>query len=122
VPENYSVESLDCVAAASNLTGKETYLAVVNSSGLADLATGATRPLCCIIQGAAQGRAVSLCHGPGIVRVIAGGNINPGDKVTANGSGQAVVATATGSHYFGWARNGASAGQVFDCRAQPAVL
>lgn len=122
MPENYSVESLDTLAAASNLTGKETYLAAVNSSGLVDLATGATRPLCCIMQGAAQGRAVSLCHGPGIVRVIAGGNITPGDKVTSNGSGQAVTTTTTGNHYFGWARNGAAAGQVFDCRAEPGVL
>lgn len=121
MPENYGVEDLDTLAAASNLTGKETFLGTINSSGLADLAAGATRPLFVIVQGAPQGRAVSCLHG-GVGRVVAGNTVAIGDKITSNGSGQGIATTTTGNFIVGWARSGAASGQVFDCRVEPGVL
>jgi hypothetical protein len=119
--ENPGTEDLDTVAAAANLTGKETYLGALNSSGLAQIATGATQTLFVIYQGAAQGRSITRQIG-GIARVIYGGAVNPGDAITANGSGQGVATTTTGNRIVGFARDGGAAGVVGSVQVAPGIL
>lgn len=111
---------LDTVSAGANLTGKETFLGTI-SGGLAVLASAATAPLFVIYEGAAQGRNISRQLG-GIARVTCGGPITAGDKVTSNGSGQAITTTTTGNYVVGEAREAGVSGQVISIVVRPYVI
>jgi hypothetical protein len=79
---------------AADLSAKQFYLGVVNSSGLLALASAAGQEVDGVIydNGGTSGRVTSLAVG-GTVQVILGDTVTAGDKLTTNASGKAVLAT-----------------------------
>lgn len=84
-----------------------------SGSNTGGLATAVTQALVGVAQNdpAAAGEAVTVCP-LGKSRVYAGGTIAVGDRLTTNASGRAVACTS-GSVYFGYALEGAAAGDLF---------
>lgn len=80
--------------ASADLSAKQFYLAVLNSSKQIAVA-GANVGCLGVIQdgGAAAGRRAVVRYG-GISKVVCGGNFNAGDKLASDANGKAVKATA----------------------------
>ena len=100
-------QGFDARVSAVDLTGKEYYLAVIDSSGEYDLA-GLGEPAVGTIQ---EGKAIGLSSTValrGIVKCVAGTAIAAGDKVASDAAGKAKV-VASGQHTIGVAFSAAAA-------------
>lgn len=57
---------------------------------------------------------VAMPHGGGTAKVIAGGSISAGQRLTTNNAGKAVATTTAGDYSFGIALEDADANDVFE--------
>lgn len=120
--ENYPTWALRPGDAAADLTGKERYIAVYNTSGKWALAgANAAQQLKGVIhEGALINRGVSICIA-GKVKVIAGGTVASGSlSVTTDAAGKVVTAT-TGQNAIGTSYSAASANVIFEIELNPHV-
>ncbi len=103
-------QNLDARISAADLTGKEYYLAVVDSSGEYDLAGLGENAVGTIQEGKAAGLSSTVALG-GVVKCVAGTAIAAGDKVASDAAGKAKV-VATTEHVVGVAMTAAGADLV----------
>lgn len=118
-PELYWAEALVSLDAAADHTGKEGYLAVINSSGQAALAGANVFVAGVIKHGVAAGRADTIQY-LGIAGVYTAATIAAGLSVTSNASGQAVVAT-TGQQAFGKLLEAGASAKITACLLVPHI-
>lgn len=91
---------------AGDLAGKQNYVVYINAKGIVTIASAATHALMGTVvnkpqTGAGANIEVQMPHGGGTGKVIAGGSISIGDKLTADSAGKAVATTTTGNIVFG---------------------
>lgn len=105
-------EALQCQSYPANadLSTKQYYFVVVNSSGNAAVA-GAGNAMG-VLQNApaAAGRAANVAIG-GRTKVVCGGTINPGDRVTSDSSGK-CVAVGSGEIELGFCVEAGTSGVI----------
>lgn len=104
---------------AASLLDKQNYVVYVNAKGIVTIASAATqKPLGTIVNkpqaGANANIEVQLPTGGATGKVIAGGSIAIGDKLTADSAGKAVATTSAGNFVFGVALEPADSGDVFE--------
>ena len=105
--------------AAADLSAQQFKAVTVNSSGQAAVAN-ATALVTGILQNkpTAAGQAATVCYA-GVSKVVAGGSITAGARVTADANGNAIAATTAGDAVFGVALTGAASGDVFPVLINP---
>lgn len=104
--------------AAADLSAAQYKIVQVNSSGQAALAN-ATSMTVGVLQNkpSAAGRVATVAiHG--VSKVVAGGAITAGARVTSDANGNAVAATTAGDAVIGVALTGAASGDVFPIALQ----
>lgn len=84
------------------------------NSGQIALATAATDPIVGVLQNKPKAGATGLYRMSGTTKVKAGGTVTVGDRVTTNGSGQAITTTTAGNSLLGIALESAVSGDVFE--------
>jgi hypothetical protein len=105
-------------AAGSDLTGKLHYICKLDSSANVVLAAAASDHLLGVIREEnTSGNPVTVQFG-GIAKVIAGGTVTCGIRVTADSGGKAVNAT-TGNCVLGVALEAALANEIFSVALLP---
>lgn len=120
--ELFDPVNLRSMDAAADLTGKERYIAVQNTSNKWALAgaNAAAQLKGVIHEGAIANRPVSVCI-RGLVKVIAGGTVaSAGLSVTTDAAGKVVTAT-TGQNAIGTSYSAASSNVVFEIELNPHV-
>lgn len=113
-----SVQSVSLPAAA-DLSAAQFKLLTVNSSGNAALA-GATSLVVGVLQNKpdAAGKAATVAYA-GVSKVVAGGSITAGARVTADANGAAVAAASAGDAVLGVALATASSGDLIPVLINP---
>ncbi len=110
-------KDLDARVSAVDLTGKEYFLAIIDSSGEYDLAGLGENAVGTIQEGKAAGLSSTVALG-GVVKCVAGTAIAAGDKVASDAAGKAKV-VATTEHVVGVAMTAAAADLgVFELRLE----
>ena len=104
---------------AASLVNKQFYVVYVSAKGVVTIASAATHTLMGVITnapqaGVGQNVAVALPFGDRTFKVIAGGSISIGDKLTADSNGKAVATTTQNNYVFGVAVEPADAGDIFE--------
>ena len=104
---------------AATLLNKQFYLVYISAKGVVTIASAATHKVIGAItnapqSGAGQNVAVALPFGDRTFKVIAGGSISIGDKLTADSAGKAVATTSNGNYVFGVALQDADSGDIFE--------
>lgn len=104
---------------AASLVDKQFYVVYVSAKGVVTIASAATHKVMGVITnapqaGAGQNVAVALPFGDRTFKVIAGGSISIGDKLTADSAGKAIATTSAGNYVFGVAVEPADAGDIFE--------
>jgi Uncharacterized conserved protein (DUF2190) len=108
VPEGF----LFAPAAGANLTGKLYYLAKMSADFAVVLAAAGTDQVVGVIKEEnTSGNPVTVQYG-GISKVLAGGTISAGNRLTSDGSGKAVATTTAGDKVFGVALMAADSGDI----------
>ena len=100
-------EKLDARVSAVDLTAKEYFLAVIDSSGEYDLAGIGEDAVGTIQEGKAAGLSSTVAQG-GVVKCVAGVAIAAGDKIASDAVGKAKVVAST-QHVVGIAMSAAAA-------------
>lgn len=111
--------------AGADLHASGYYIAKLDSSGNAVLASASTDEIVGVIDQTQQAGPVpqstsggevtiAIVNGTGTGKVIAGGSITKDGYLTTNSSGQAVTTTTTGDRVFGRARYAANSGDIFE--------
>lgn len=105
-------EVLQCISVPANadLSTKQYYFMVVNSSGNAATAGAGTAMGVLQNAPAAAGRAATLAIG-GRTKVVLGGTVAIGDRVTSDSSGKCVAVTS-GEIELGFAVEGGASGVI----------
>jgi hypothetical protein len=105
--------------AAADLSAAQFKLLTVNSSGNAALA-GATSLVVGVLQNKpdAAGKAATVAYA-GVSKVVAGGSITAGARVTADANGAAVAAASAGDAVLGVALATASSGDLIPVLINP---
>jgi len=113
-----SVQSVSLPAAA-DLSAAQFKLVTVNSSGNAAVA-GATSLVVGVLQNKpdAAGKAATVAYA-GVSKVVAGGSITAGARVTADANGAAVAAASAGDAVLGVALAGAASGDLIPVLINP---
>lgn len=104
---------------AASLVDKQFYIVYVNAKGIVTIGSAATqKPLGVIVNkpqaGIGRNIEVMLPMGGGTGKVIAGGSISIGDKLTTDSAGKAVATTTAGNFVFGIAIEPADSGDIFE--------
>lgn len=104
---------------AASLSGKQNYIVYVSAKGVVTIASAATHKVMGTIvnkpqAGAGQNIEVQMPHGGGTGKVIAGGTIAIGDKLTADSAGKAVATTTQNNYVFGVALQEGDADDVIE--------
>lgn len=102
--------------ASADLSSNQYYV-VVESSGEVALASAATDNILGVLQNApvaGDNAEVLGRHANETGKVIAGGTIAVGDKLTTNGDGKAVTTTTANDQVFGIARKAAVANDIVE--------
>lgn len=104
---------------AASLVGKKNYIVYISAKGIVTIASAATHPVMGVITespqtGVGQNISVALPFGERTNKVIAGGSISIGDKLTADSAGKAIATTTQNNYVFGVALEPADAGDVFE--------
>jgi hypothetical protein len=98
--------------AAADLTGKLFYLAKIDGSGNGALASAATDSVVgVIVEEAVQDKPITV-QVMGIAKVVAGGTITAGNRLTSDGNGKAIATSSAGNRTFGIAMASAVAGDI----------
>lgn len=106
------------VSSGTDLTNQNYRLVKLDSNAKPVLATADTDEVVGVIYASDYGdKAVALCAVPGaIVKLVLGGTVNAGDKLTAGAGGAAVAWTAPGAgstnHYCAVALEGGASGET----------
>jgi hypothetical protein len=105
--------------ASGDLSGNQYYGVKLDSNGRLAL-SGEGDKTVGVLQDkpAALGRAGCVAIG-GTSKALAGGTINPGDRVSTNSTGRFVTVGSGDDWSFGIARAGAAIGEVFPMLIQP---
>jgi hypothetical protein len=110
-------QDLDARVSAVDLTGKEYFLAIIDSSGEYDLAGLGENAVGTIQEGKALGLSSTVAL-DGVVKCVAGTAIVAGEKIASDAVGKAKV-VATTEHIVGVAMTAASADLVvFELRLE----
>ena len=104
---------------AASLSGKKNYIVYVSAKGVVTIASAATHKVMGVVTnspqaGVGQNVSVALPFGNETFKVIAGGSISIGDKLTADSAGKAIATTSAGNYVFGVALQDADAGDIFE--------
>lgn len=104
---------------AGDLSGKQNCIVYVSAKGVVTIGSAATqKPLGTIVNkpqaGVGANIEVMLPQGGGTGKVIAGGSISIGDKLTTDSAAKAVATTTPGNFVFGIAIEPADANDVFE--------
>lgn len=83
------------------------------------LAIAATDPVVGILQNKPAIGAQALVQWLGSSKVVAGGTITRGDRVTSNSSGQAITTTSAGNSVVGIALSSAASGDIVEILLTP---
>lgn len=98
--------------AGANLTGKLMLFAKMSADNTVVVAAAATDSIVGVIREEnVQGKPVTVQFG-GIAKVIAGGTIVAGNRITADSNGKAVATAVAGNLVAGIAMHGADANDV----------
>jgi uncharacterized protein YcfJ len=100
----------------ADLSEKQFYIVKETSAHKAVLAGAADVAIVGVLNNAPKpgwGADVAVINGNGTFKVVAGGNIAYGNKLTSDANGKAVLAT-TGQRCFGIARGTAAANEVVE--------
>lgn len=109
VSTNVETESFE---AAADLSAKRYYLAKLDANGKAVLgAAAADRVKGPIYEPAVSGLAVAVAIA-GQPKVILGGTVAPGDRLTSDAAGKAIVTVTSGHYVFGEAIEAGVAGDI----------
>lgn len=107
---------------SNDLSAKRYYIVKQDTSndGYVVLAAAATDPILGVLQNdpKAGETAVVKVGPPGDGKVIAGGTIHNGDKITSDSNGKAVATTTAGDNIIGVAVQEAVTGDIFRYRAE----
>ncbi len=105
--------------AAADLSASQFKIVTVDSNGRAALA-GATTLGVGVLQNkpAALGQAATVAFG-GISKVVAGGSITAGARITSDASGNAIAATTAGDAVVGVALASAASGDIIPALLAP---
>lgn len=102
--------------AGADLSAKRLYLVKLNSDGEAILsAAGTDRSLGPIYEPEEENKAVAVAIG-GCPKVLIGGTVGEGDRLTSDGSGKAITTTTSGNYVFGEAMEEGADGDVIQFR------
>lgn len=104
---------------AGDLDGKQNYVVYVSAKGEVTIGSAATHKVMGTVvnkpqAGAGANIEVQLPTGGSTGKVIAGGSISIGDKLTSDSAGKAVATTSSGNYVFGIALEPADANDVFE--------
>lgn len=104
---------------AGDLENKQNYIVYVSAKGTVTIASAATHKVMGTVvnkpfAGANNNVEVQLPTGGATGKVIAGGSISIGDKLTADSAGKAVATTTSTQYVFGIALEPADANDVFE--------
>lgn len=105
---------------AASLVDKQFHIVYISAKGVVTIAADATTgKVMGVIQnapqaGVGQNVAVALPFGERTFKVISGGSISIGDKLTSDASGHAIATTSAGNYVFGVAIEPADANDVFE--------
>ena len=104
---------------AGDLEGKQNYIVYVSAKGVVTIGSAATHKVMGTVvnrpqAGAGANIEVQMPHGGGTGKVIAGGSISIGDKLTSDSAGKAVATTTQNNYVFGVALQDADANDVFE--------
>lgn len=102
----------DCLESASDLRGKEFYLATITAAGKVDLCGLGGKVIGVITEGKNTGLHSSLATGNQL-KALAGAAIDEGDKLSSDGNGKVRVAAAT-HQVFGTAKSAAADGELVE--------
>lgn len=104
---------------AATLLNKQFYIVYISAKGVVTIGSAATHKVMGTVTnapqaGAGQNVAVALPFGSRTQKVIAGGSISIGDKLTSDSAGKAVATTSAGNYTFGVALQDADTGDIFE--------
>jgi hypothetical protein len=98
--------------AGADLSAKQSYLAKIASDGDLELASAATDSVIGVVtEGAVADKPATVQFG-GIAKVICGGSITAGNRLTSDGDGKAVATSSAGNRVFGIALESGSANEI----------
>lgn len=103
--------------AAADLSAKQWYIVKAASATTVNLASAATDVLLGVLENAPVSGDTAVVvgrHSNETCKVIAGGSITLGAKITSDGNGKAVVTTTTGNQVLGIALEAADANDIFE--------
>jgi hypothetical protein len=108
----------------NDLSTKQYYIVAADTSNDESiiLAAAATDPVLGVLQNKPKATHPALVAFLGTSKVVAGGTITRGDRVTANASGQAITTTTTGHSVLGRALVSAVSGDIFEVQLGLATL
>lgn len=95
------------------------------ANGTVTPATAATDAIIGVTNGKAYADKIAnvrLRSAEGTVKVLLGGTVNAGDRVTSNGSGQAITTTTAGNEVVGIAVEGGVAGDLVEVMPSTATV
>jgi len=108
--------------AAADLSAKQYYAVIVDSSGNAAVA-GAGERACGVLQNApaAAGRAAAIAYG-GVTKVVCGGAVTIGNPVAVDSAGKIVAETTGDAWTVGIALETGTSGKIISMLLQPSGL
>jgi len=104
------------VCGATSLAAKQYYIVKQHTDGTLIIAAAATDHIVGVLQNKPAVGAAALVRFIGTTKVIAGGTINPGDRVTTDSAGKAVATTTDKDVVLGTAilNAAAAAGDIIE--------
>lgn len=100
----------------NDLSAKQYYIVAVDTSNDESvvLAAAGTDPVVGVLQNKPKAAAAALVRFIGTSKVIAGGSITRGDKVTSDSNGKAVTTTSANDQVLGRALSSAATGDLVE--------
>lgn len=100
----------------NDLSLKQFYIVAVDTSNdhAVVLGAAATDPIVGVLQNKPKANQGALVRFIGTTKVIAGGTITRGDRVTSDANGKAITTTSTGNAVLGRALVSAVAGDILE--------
>jgi hypothetical protein len=110
----------------TDLDAKEMYLVNFDTSAdrVVNLAADASLPLLVLEEGAdgSSSETVGSVATSGITKVIAGGTVTAGDKITADSNGKGIKTITDKDNYAGFAIESAASGDSFMMMINPGMV
>lgn len=104
---------------AASLVGKKNYIVYISARGVVTIASAATHAIMGVVKnapqaGAGQNVEVNLPFGNETFKVICGGSVSLGNKLTSDGNGKAVATTSAGNYTIGVAMQDGDTGDIIE--------